>query len=147
MSRHRSRHRASATWSGPVGSGEGVMQLGKRGPKIDYTVDSRMNEEAGTNPEQMLGAAHAGCFAMSLTNLIEEAGFDAKDVEIHADAVVHLEGKDEGFRITQIDLTAKGRVPGMDEEAFRRLANQAKETCPVSKLFQSADINLEAELD
>lgn len=146
MTQHKSRHRASATWSGPVGTGSGSMQLGLSGPQIGFTVDARMREEAGTNPEQMLGAAHAGCFAMSLTNLIEEAGFDGASVTIEAKSVVHLEQKDDGFWITRIDLTARGTVPGMDDATFARLAEQAKATCPVSKLYASADITLDAAL-
>ena len=122
------------------------MQLGLKGPQVGYTVDTRMQEEAGTNPEQMIGAAHAGCFAMSLTNLIEEAGIDGNTVTIDAKAVVHLEQRDDGFWITRIDLTARGTVPGMDEAAFVALAERAKATCPVSKLYSSAEITLDAAL-
>ena len=147
MSQHRSRHRARATWTGPVGTGSGVMQLGRSGPEIGYTVDARMQEEAGTNPEQLIGAAHAGCFAMSLTNLIEEAGIDGGSVEIRAGAVVHLEQRDDGFWITRIDLTARGTVPGMDAAQFAALAEQAKATCLVSKLYSSAEITLDAALE
>lgn len=147
MSLHRSRHRASATWKGPVGTGAGTMQLGRSGPTIAYTVDARMHEESGTNPEQLIGAAHAGCFAMSLTNLIEETGLEAAGVEVRVEAVVHLEQREDGFWITRIDLTARGTVPGMDEAQFIRLAEQAKATCPVSKLYSSADITLDAALD
>lgn len=141
-----SRHRASAVWNGPVGTGTGTMRLGLKGPEIGFTVDARMREEAGTNPEQLIGAAHAGCFAMSLTNLIEESGVDGNTVTIQANAVVHLEQKDDGFWITRIDLTARGTVPGMDEATFIALAEQAKATCPVSKLYSSADITLDAAL-
>lgn len=141
-----SRHRARAVWNGPVGTGSGTMQLGLKGPEIGYTVDARMREEAGTNPEQLIGAAHAGCFAMSLTNLIEEAGIDGETVSIEAKAVVHLEQKDDGFWITQIDLTTRGTVPGMDAATFAALAERAKATCPVSKLYSSAEITLDAAL-
>lgn len=147
MTTHRSRHRAAATWTGPVGTGSGVMQLGRGGPQIGYTVDARMQEEAGTNPEQLIGAAHAGCFAMSLTNLIEEAGIDGGTVEVRATAVVHLEQREDGFWISRIDLTARGTAPGLDAAQFAALAEQAKRTCPVSKLYSSAEITLDAALE
>lgn len=146
MAMHKSRHRASAVWNGPVGGGTGTMRLGLKGPEVGYTVDARMTEEGGTNPEQMLGAAHAGCFAMALTSLIEDAGVDASAVSIDAKAVVQLEQKDDGFWITRIDLTARGTVPGMDEADFVALAERAKATCPVSKLFAGAEIGLDAAL-
>lgn len=122
------------------------MQLGRSGPTIGYNLTARVEEEAGTNPEQMLGAAHAGCFSMALGNLIEETGIDMAGVTIDTSAVVHLEAKPDGFWITTVDLTTRGTVPGMDEATFTALAEKAKATCPVSKLFASADITLDAAL-
>ena len=141
-----SRHRASAVWSGSLPTGSGTMTLGRKGPEIGYTLDARVQEEAGTNPEQLIGAALAGCFSMSLTNLIEEAGIAGDGVVVSTDAVVHLEQKPDGFWVTQVDLITRGQVPGMDESAFKALAEQSKATCPVSKLYSSATITLDAAL-
>lgn len=141
-----SKHHAQAYWSGSLPSGTGTMQLGKSGPTIGYTLNARVEEEAGTNPEQMLGAAHAGCFSMALANLIEETGVDMAGVSISSSAIVHLEQKSDGFWITTVELTTRGTVPGMDEATFVELAQRAKATCPVSKLFASADITLDAAL-
>ena len=141
-----SRHRASALWSGSLPTGKGTMTLGRKGPEIGFTLDARVREDTGTNPEQMLGAALAGCFSMSLTNLIEESGIAGDGVVVRTDAVVHLEQKPDGFWITQIDLITRGQVPGMDEATFTALAEQSKATCPVSKLYSSATITLDAAL-
>jgi len=141
-----SRHHASARWNGTVPGGTGTMRLGKAGPEIPYNLTARVEEEAGTNPEQMVAAAHAGCFSMALTSLIEDAGVDASDVRIDTSAVAHLVQKDDGFWIDRIDLTTRGHVPGMDEATFVELATRAKVTCPVSKLYSSAEITLDAAL-
>lgn len=119
------------------------MTLGLDGPTIGYNLKARVEEEQGTNPEQMLGAALAGCFSMSLANMIEETGQDMSGVEIDSSAVVHLVGKEDGFWITQVDLTVSGNVPGFDAAELEELAERAKSTCPVSKLYSSATITLE----
>ena len=141
-----SKHHASAQWNGSVPTGTGTMQLGKAGPEIPYNLTARIEEEAGTNPEQLVAAAHAGCFSMALTSLIEDAGVDAADVRITTSAVAHLVQKSDGFWIDRIDLSVRGQVPGMDESTFVTLATKAKETCPVSKLYSSAEITLDAGL-
>ena len=141
-----SKHHASAQWNGSVPTGTGTMQLGKAGPEIPYNLTARIEEEAGTNPEQLIAAAHAGCFSMALTSLIEDAGVDAADVRITTSAVAHLVRKSDGFWIDRIDLSVRGQVPGMDESTFVTLATKAKETCPVSKLYSSAEITLDAGL-
>lgn len=141
-----SRHRASAVWSGSLPTGSGSMTLGQAGPQIGFTLNARVTEEAGTNPEQMVGAALAGCYSMALTNLIEETGADAAQVSVATSAVTHLEQTPSGFAITRIDLTTRGTVPGMDEATFVELAQQAKTGCPVSKLYSSAEITLDAAL-
>lgn len=141
-----SKHHASAQWNGSVPTGTGTMKLGKTGPEVPYTLTARVEEEAGTNPEQLIAAAHAGCFSMALTSLIEQAGIDAADVQVNTSAVAHLVRKDDGFWIDRIDLTVRGQVPGMDAATFAELASKAKETCPVSKLYASAEITLDAAL-
>lgn len=122
------------------------MQLGKTGPNVPFNLKARVEEEMGTNPEQMIGAALAGCFSMSVANLIEETGQSMDGVEINTTAVVTLAQTDEGFRITQVDLTTTGAVEGMAMETFVQLAQQAKATCPVSLLYASANITLDAKL-
>ncbi len=123
------------------------MQLGKEGPTIPFNLKARVEEEMGTNPEQMIGAALAGCFSMSLANLIEESGHSVEGVEITTNAVVALEQTPEGFRIPQINLTCVATVPGMEAEIFSTLAVTAKETCPVSLLYSSANITLEISVN
>jgi osmotically inducible protein OsmC len=137
-----SRHHANAQWSGSVPTGSGTMRLGKAGPTIGYNLTARVEEEKGTNPEQMLGAALAGCFSMSLANMIEESGADMSAVSVATDAVVHLERKDDGFWITRVDLATSVTAPGIDQEQLEQWAQRAKASCPVSKLYSSADISL-----
>ena len=122
------------------------MQLGKSGPSVPYNLKARVEEEAGTNPEQMIGAALAGCFSMSVANLIEETGLSMDGVEIKTSAIVTLTQTDQGFRINQVDLSVIGAVEGMANETFLQLAQKAKDTCPVSLLYASANITLEAKL-
>ena len=100
----------------------------------------------GTNPEQMLGAALAGCFSMSVANLIEEGGQSMDGIKIDTTAVVTLAHTDEGFRINKIELVTTGTVAGMTAETFAQLAQQAKDTCPVALLYASANISLETAL-
>jgi osmotically inducible protein OsmC len=142
-----SKHHAKAIWTGSVPAGAGIMQLGKEGPTIPFNLKARVEEEMGTNPEQLIGAALAGCFSMSLANLVEESGHSLEGVEINANAVVTLAQTPEGFRIPQIELTCVGTVPGMDIETFSKLAVTAKETCPVSLLYSAANITLESSIN
>lgn len=141
-----SRHRGSAVWQGSVPAGTGTMQFGLAGPTVPYNLTARVEEEAGTNPEQLIAAAHAGCFSMALTSILEDLGVDASTVVISTKATAHLEQRDDGFWITRIDLVTRGTVPGMDADAFAKAAEQAKATCPVSKLYASAEITLDAAL-
>ncbi|MCH9830477.1 MAG: OsmC family peroxiredoxin [Actinomycetia bacterium] len=142
-----SKHHAKAIWTGSVPAGTGTMQLGKEGPTILFNLKARVEEEMGTNPEQMIGAALAGCFSMSLANLVEESGHSLEGVEINTNAVVTLAQTPEGFRIPQINLNCVGTVPGMDAETFSTLAVTAKETCPVSLLYAAANITLESSVN
>ena len=138
------RH-ASATWSGPVPTGTGTMQLGRAGAELPFSLRSRTEDGVtGTNPEELVGAAHAGCFSMSLSNLVEEAGLDP--VAIRTSAEVTLEQGDTGFTISRVDLVTRGEVPGLDDAGFKALAEKAKATCPVSKLYAAAQITLDAQI-
>ena len=135
---------ASATWSGPVPTGSGVMNLGRGGLEIPFSLKSRVEDGYGTNPEELIGAAHAGCFSMSLTNLIEESGNPVG--EITTSARVTLEERSDGFWISEVHLITRGMNQVITNEEFVALATRAKETCPVSKLYSSAAITLDAAL-
>jgi lipoyl-dependent peroxiredoxin len=137
------RH-ASAIWKGPVPTGTGTMTLGRDGQVIPFSLKSRTEDNAGTNPEELIGAAHAGCFSMALTSLIEESG---KPVgEVSTSAKVTLEQKPDGFWITEVHLVTRGSNQSLSNDEFVELANKAKQTCPVSKLYSSATITLDAAL-
>lgn len=135
---------ASAIWNGPVPTGTGSMTLGRNGTTIPFSLKSRTEENAGTNPEEMLGAAHAGCFSMALTSILEDAGLSVGSIE--TSAKVSLEQKSDGFYITEVHLVARGKNQACSNEEFIAFAERAKKTCPVSKLFSSAVITLDASL-
>ena len=136
---------AEATWTGTLRDGEGKMAMQSGSYEGPYSFQSRFEEGAGTNPEELIAAAHAGCFSMALSGILGNAGHDPERIE--TSARVRVEPQGEGFAITRIDLTARGSVPGIDEEEFRRLAKEAKDGCPVSKALGGVDeINVEASL-
>jgi lipoyl-dependent peroxiredoxin len=134
----------SATWRGNLREGDGELEVGDGVFSGSYTFKSRFEEGDGTNPEELIAAAHAACFAMALSNILAEAGHDPESVS--ATAAVHLSGGD-GPPIGRIDLRVEGRVPGLDEDHFRRHAEEAKAGCPVSQALAGVpEINLEATL-
>lgn len=120
------------------------MRLGRAGAEFPFSLRTRTQDGEGTNPEELLGAAHAGCFSMSLCNVLEEAGH--RDPAVQTEALVHLEQTSTGFSVTRVELTTRGRVEGLDAGAFAAYAAKAKDTCTVSRLFASADITLRATL-
>ena len=132
---------ASAEWKGTLKEGAGVMRLGSGGYAGAYTWASRFAEEKGTNPEELVGAAHAGCFSMFLSALLTKAGFTP--TRIHTTANVHL---GEGPTITLIELTTEAEVPGLTEAALMEHAQAAKKDCPVSKALAGPEIRLTARL-
>ncbi len=136
------RRRAEAQWAGPVPTGKGHIRTASGALDSDYSLRSRETDDAplNTNPEELIGAGLAGCFAMSLANLLEENGHT--DVEVSAKAVVRLEQTDSGFRITEIILSVIGSASKLTGEAFTRLAEQAKRTCPVSLALAGTTITL-----
>lgn len=142
-----SKHRGSAIWSGSVPTGKGTMKLGVGGPEVPYNLIARVEEEKGTNPEQMIAAAHAGCFSMALTSILEDAGFNGSEITISTDVTATLEQKSDGFWITTLHVVCRGTVPGISSEDFITHAERAKKTCPVSKLYASATITLDAALN
>jgi lipoyl-dependent peroxiredoxin len=120
------------------------MRLGSGAFEGQYSFSSRFEEGTGTNPEELIAAAHAGCFTMALSAGLERAGFPPSSVDTAAK--VHLERGESGFRISRIDLTCTATVPGIDDEAFQEQAATAKANCPVSQALAAVDIKLEATL-
>nr|WP_042178352.1 OsmC family peroxiredoxin [Kibdelosporangium sp. MJ126-NF4]CEL13132.1 osmotically inducible protein C [Kibdelosporangium sp. MJ126-NF4]CTQ98821.1 osmotically inducible protein C [Kibdelosporangium sp. MJ126-NF4] len=137
------RKTSRARWSGPASTGQGTLDLGRRGASLPFSLRSRVGEEPATNPEELLGSALAGCFAMSLANLCEER--DTPVESIDATAVVHLVQTDEGFRIPTVELSCVVAVPGLPAEVVVELAEQAERTCPV-RLLYNADVTLKVEV-
>ncbi len=134
----------SAIWSGGIKDGKGAIST-KSGALKEYPYGfaSRFEGKSGTNPEELIGAAHAGCFTMALSKILGEANLTAEKMETQAD--VTLEKQGDGFAITKVHLTLKAKIPGADDAKFQELANKAKAGCPVSKLLK-ADITLDAKL-
>ena len=135
---------ASARWQGNLTEGSGTVRTGKGGLEGNYSFKSRFEEGEGTNPEELIGAAHAGCFSMFLSKLLGDAGF-APTVETTAN--VHLDKTDAGMTVSRIELDTVGEVPGIDEAEFAKLAEAAKQNCPISRLLSpGAEITLNARL-
>ena len=136
--------RGSAVWQGGIKDGKGALSTQSGALKAyPYGFASRFEGLPGTNPEELLGAAHAGCFTMALSLILGEAKLTAEQMETSAD--VTLEQVEGGYAITAVHLTLKAKIPGADQATFEKLANTAKAGCPVSKLFK-AEITLEATL-
>jgi osmotically inducible protein OsmC len=135
----------SAVWQGGIKDGKGAIST-KSGAMKDYPYGfaSRFEGKPGTNPEELIGAAHAGCFTMALSLILGEAGLTAERMETTAE--VSLDKVADGFAITAVHLTLKGKVPGADQAKFQELADKAKAGCPVSKLLK-AEITLDAKLE
>jgi osmotically inducible protein OsmC len=139
------KRRSRAAWQGGVEDGAGTINLGSGAFEGAYSLRARTADESpDTNPEELIAAAHAGCFTMSLSNELTEAGHPP--AQLDTTATVYLEGRDEGFVIPRIDLEVTGDVPGIDQAEFERLAGEAERGCPVSKVLAAAEINLEARL-
>jgi lipoyl-dependent peroxiredoxin len=138
---------ATARWNGGLMDGDGTMEFGNGAFSGQYSFKSRFEEGDGTNPEELIGAAQAGCYSMQLSAGLEQAGHTAESVETTAD--VHLTKKEGGgFEISRIDLHARGRVPGIDAAQFSEFADQAKQDCLVSAALAGVrEINVDAELE
>jgi osmotically inducible protein OsmC len=139
--------KAAAVWSGGLKDGKGSITTESGAlSNQPYGFNTRFEGEKGTNPEELIGAAHSGCFTMALSMILGEAKLTAERMETNA--TVTIEKKDQGFEITAIHLSIKANVPGTTQAQFQELANKAKENCPVSKLFKgNANISLEAMLE
>src|SRR5512136_1204770 len=131
---------SSAEWRGTLKEGAGTMKVGSGAYEGPYTYASRFETGPGTNPEELIGAAHAGCFSMFLAALLSNKGFVPI---VRTTATVHLEA---GPTITLIELDTEAEVPGIDEATFQQLAQDAKKGCPVSKALTGPEIKLKATL-
>lgn len=134
--------KAEAIWKGDLKSGTGTMKVESGSYEGEYSFATRFGDKAGTNPEELIGAAHAGCFSMAFSNELDKAGFTPNSVETHAE--VTLDGNDGA--ITTIKLITKGDVPKIDNDKFQEIAQAAKKGCPVSKALTGVDIELDASL-
>lgn len=136
--------RANARWEGTLREGSGTMRFGSGAFEGRYSFASRFEEGTGTNPEELIAAAHAGCFSMALSGRLAGAGHPP--TWISTEAAVTVERQEAGFKITRSHLTCQAEVPGMDERAFLEHARAAKEGCPVSTALAGVEITLDARL-
>jgi osmotically inducible protein OsmC len=134
----------SAVWEGTLKSGQGNIKLGSGAFEGAYSFSSRFGNGSGTNPEELIGAAEAGCFSMALSLGLEKAGYPPKRISTTAN--VTLAQAEGGFRITAIDLETEADVPGIDDAKFQEQAEQMKKNCPVSVALSGTQINLRARL-
>ena len=139
------KRNANASWSGDLQNGNGKMAFGSGAYEGSYSFKSRFEDGAGTNPEELIGAAHAGCYSMALSNELAEAGFTPESVDTNAE--VSLEIVDGDPAITTIVLNVKANVPDIDEDTFLEYAEGAKKNCPVSKALAGVNIELKTELN
>lgn len=138
------KQKASAVWQGSLKEGSGTLSAGS-GALVEkpYSFKTRFEGEQGTNPEELIGAAHAGCFSMAFSMILGMAGFTPDKIE--TTATITLEQKDGGFAITASHLDVTASIPGIDDATFQELAGKAKAGCPVSKVL-NADITMDAKL-
>jgi osmotically inducible protein OsmC len=137
--------KAEAQWEGNLAEGSGQLKLGSGAFDGPYSFKSRFEEgQSATNPEELIGAAHAGCFTMALTAQLSRAGI--KPTRIHTTAQVKLEKVGDAFSITKIDLESEAEIPGIDDATFQKNALDAKQNCPVSKALAGTEIGLTARL-
>ncbi len=136
--------KAEAVWEGTLREGKGRMKTGSGAFEGPFSFSTRFEEEPGTNPEELIGAAQAGCFSMALSANLERAGFTAASIQTAAK--VHLTRTDAGFRITTIELDTEASVPGVDETTFQQQAEATKTGCPVSNALTGVEIRLNARL-
>jgi osmotically inducible protein OsmC len=136
--------KATAEWKGDLKEGRGQIELSSGAWSGPYSFRTRFENEQGTNPEELIGAAHAGCFSMALAAGLAKAGHHPK--RIHTTASVQLSKDNGGFSIDLVRLTTEAEVPEIDEGEFDKLASQAKDSCPVSKALAGTTITLESKL-
>ena len=135
---------AQATWEGDLKQGKGSLKLDSGAFQGSYSFATRFEEAPGTNPEELIAAAHAGCFSMALSAMLSAAGFPPE--RVHTIAKVTIEKVGAGFKITQIKLYTQARIPGIDDATFQKTALEAKTGCPVSQALSATPIELQAVL-
>jgi osmotically inducible protein OsmC len=136
---------ASAVWHGGLKDGNGTISTQSGVLKeAQYSFSTRFENGIGTNPEELIAAAHAGCFTMALSAQLTDAQLTPE--ELNTTAVVTMEKTDDGPTVTKIHLTTRAKVPGAEKEKFQELANKAKEGCPISRLLKAAEISLDAQM-
>jgi len=137
---------ADATWNGNLPDGNGTMTVESGAYEGAYSYLSRFEDGAGSNPDELIGAAHAGCFSMALANVIDDAGYDPETVNTTADVTLRM--LEDGPAITKVHLTTHATVSGgIDDDTFQELADAAKSGCPVSKALAGVEITLDATLE
>jgi osmotically inducible protein OsmC len=137
---------ANARWEGSLQEGNGTMRMASGAYEGPYSFQSRFEEGDGTNPEELIAAAHAGCFSMALSGELGKAGHEPESVE--TEAIVHLDKVEDGFAIKRIELRTRVKAPGVDEAAFQQAAEAAKKGCPVSQALGAVEsIDLDAQLN
>jgi len=135
---------ADAVWNGDLKGGKGSLKLGSGAYEGQYSFSSRFESGTGTNPEELIAAAHAGCYSMALSAGLGKAGFTPK--RVHTTAKVSLDKVGEGFKITKITLVTEAEIPGIDDKAFQDIAAKTKDGCPVSQALSATPIELQAKL-
>jgi osmotically inducible protein OsmC len=139
------KRNAQARWEGTLQEGKGKIQVASGALEAPYSFSSRFEDGPGTNPEELIGAAHAGCFSMALSLILAQAGYPPASIDTRAAVTIEKQG--EGFSITRIDLETDAAVPGIDENTFQQKAQDAKKGCPVSQaLSDRIEIHLTARL-
>jgi len=137
---------ANAEWQGSLVGGKGTMALQSGAYEGQYSFSSRFEEGTGSNPEELIAAAHAGCFSMALSGVLTDGGNEPES--INTEARVQILKAGEGFAIKKIELVTRARVPGIDDDAFQQAAQAAKENCPVSQALAAVpEITLDAQLE
>lgn len=136
--------KSSAIWEGNLTGGKGIMKLGSGAFEGNYSFSSRFEQGQGSNPEELIGAAHAGCFSMALAGILASAGYKPGKIDTVAEVSITKAG--EGFQISQIVLKTEAEVPEISEGDFLKHATEAKNNCPVSRALKAVDIKLEARL-
>jgi osmotically inducible protein OsmC len=135
---------ADARWSGTLKEGNGHLKLGSGAYEGQYNFTSRFEEGTGTNPEELIGAAHAGCYSMALNAGLERAGFTANYV--HTAAKVHITRGDAGMAISKIELTTEAEIPGIDAAKFQEFAQDTLKNCIISRALSAVEMTVEATL-
>lgn len=138
------KNKAQAKWNGDLKNGKGSIKLPTSEKEFSYSFSSRFEDGKGTNPEELIAAAHAGCFSMALSGILADKGYDPESISTTAEVSVEKVG--DGFKITQSALKTEGKIPKIKEDEFLKMAQTAKENCPVSRALDSLKITLDAKL-